>query len=122
MFNERKEQKAGGEGAGGAAGEAGRATGCACSERNIERSLELGQREERKLRVKASMTAPTRAAKAPRGSRKTAGKPDSKGAPFQRTPWRPLCGKPEAPGSQPILGDCFSLESSLCQAFLSVYF
>lgn len=57
LFNERKEQKAGGEGAEGA-GEAVRAPGRACSERDTERSLRCSGGGRRAMRVGARMTAP----------------------------------------------------------------
>lgn len=88
-----------------------RAPGCACSERDTERSLRSSGGRRREVRVEARMTAPTGAAGAPRGSRKATGKPHSKGA---------LCAGLPAPamreageGSPSILGDRFRVEETL---------
>nr|XP_044634067.1 uncharacterized protein LOC123289159 [Equus asinus] len=78
LFNERKEQKAGGRGRRGA-GEAGRAPGRACSERDTKRSLRSagrGRRASRGVR-RARLRSPERQG-ARRGSRKAAGKPNGK--------------------------------------------
>lgn len=84
LFNERKEQKAGGE---GVAGGGGRAPGCACSERDLERSLRSAGRGRRaSCGLKRARLRPPEQQGARRGSRKAAGKPDRKGARCAGTP------------------------------------
>lgn len=85
MFNERKEQKAGGErvaSGGEEGGEAGRAPGCACSEKDTERSLRSAGRGRRaSCGLRRARLRPPEQQGVRSGSRKAAGKPTRKGAP-----------------------------------------